>query len=408
MDPKHLLVREKYLARIRPYYEIDTIKVIVGPRRAGKSVILRSIANEIDTDNEHKIFIDFEDMDFEDIDNASKLNNLIKEKIGNGRYYLFFDEIQHVIHFEKALASFKSKYDCSIFITGSNSELLSGELSTLLVGRTKDFLIQPFSFSESEEYLSAAGIGASKDDFMQYLRMGGYPQRFSEPSADGTRRFLQDLFSAILEKDLFRAPTDKSREKLKNVAMYVLANSGSRFSAQNVVDYLNRVHKSESYISLQTVYNYLDRMEKAFLIKSVRKYNLSGKKIMDSVAKYYALDNGMVTVNSNSIEVRDTFLLETLVFQELLSREYEVYVGETYKGEVDFVAVKNGKKCFIQVAYLLASPETITREFGAFSPIKDSSPKYVLSLDEMDMSHNGVVHCNILDFLRGKVDLFLT
>ena len=406
MDPKHLLLREKYLARIRPYYEIDTIKVIVGPRRAGKSVILRSIADEIHTDDEHKIFINFEDMDYEDIDNASKLNDLIKGRIKAGRYYLFFDEIQHVKHFEKALASFKSKYDCSIFVTGSNSELLSGELSTLLVGRTREFLIQPFSFSESEDYLSVSGV--PKEDFGQYLRLGGYPQRFSEPSADGVRGFLQDLFSAILEKDLFRSAADKSKEKLRSVAMYVLANSGSRFSAQNVVDYLNRVHNSKSYISLQTVYNYLDRMEKAFLIRSVRKYNLSGKGIMDSVAKYYALDNGMVTVNSNSIEVRDTFLLETLVYQELVSREYEVYVGETYKGEVDFVAVKGGKKCFIQVAYLLASPETVDREFGAFSPIKDSSPKYVLSLDEVDMSRNGVVHCNILDFLRGKVDLFLT
>ncbi len=226
MDPKHLLVCEKYLARIRPYYETDTIKVIVGPRRAGKSVILKSIADEIDTDGEHKIFMNFEDMDYEDIDNASKLNDLIKEKIGSGRYYLFFDEIQHVRHFEKALASFKSKYDCSIFITGSNSELLSGELSTLLVGRTREFLIQSFSFSESEDYLSAAGIGIPEDGFRQYLCLGGYPQRFSEPSADGAGEFLRDLFSAILEKDLFRSSADRSREKLRTSPCTYLPTAG--------------------------------------------------------------------------------------------------------------------------------------------------------------------------------------
>ena len=149
-------------------------------------------------------------------------------------------------------------------------------------------------------------------------------------------------------------------------------------------------------------------MEKAFLIKGVKKYNISGKEVMDSVAKYYALDNGMSFINTNSINIRDTFFLETLVYQELISRGYEVYVGETYRGEVDFIAIRDGKKCFIQVAYLMADDDTMEREFGAFSPIKDSSPKFVLSLDRLDMSHDGITHYNIIDYLEGKVDLILT
>ncbi len=157
MPSEELLIREKYLERIRPYYEMDTVKVIVGPRRAGKSVILNAVMDEIDADDEHKIYINFEDMDYDSIKDASDLNNYIKERIGEGRYYLFFDEIQHVKHFEKAIASFKSKYDCSIFITGSNNELLSGDLSTLLVGRTKEFLIQPFTYREAQQYLELSG-----------------------------------------------------------------------------------------------------------------------------------------------------------------------------------------------------------------------------------------------------------
>ena len=149
-------------------------------------------------------------------------------------------------------------------------------------------------------------------------------------------------------------------------------------------------------------------MEKAFLIKRTKKYNVSGKKIMDSFVKNYALDNGLSFINTNSMDLRDTFFLETLVYDELISRGYEVYVGETYKAEVDFVVIKNGKKCFVQIAYLMTNDETIEREFGAFSPIKSANPKYVLSLDELDMSRDGIVHYNIIDFLDGRADLYLT
>jgi len=408
MHSEKIMVRKKYLDRIRPYYETDLIKVLVGPRRSGKSMILMTIMDEIEADDEHKIMINFEDMDYHSVKDASKLHELIRDKIGDGRYYLFFDEIQHVKDFERALASFRVKYDCSIFVTGSNSKLLSGELASLLVGRTKEFLIMPFSYSEAKEYMRFLGNEPDKNFFRNYLRMGGYPQRFQYSDETAVREYLEELYESIITTDILKRNNASEKEKLKRVASFVLSNSGSRFSAQTVVDYLNKVHDSNKYLSLQAVYNYLERMEKAFLIKRVRKYNIAGKEIMDSFVKNYALDNGLSFINSNSMDLRDTFFLETMVYDELISRGYEVYVGETYKAEVDFVVIKDGKKCFVQVSYLMADDRTIEREFGAFSPIKSANPKYVMSLDELDMSKDGIVHYNIIDFLDGKVDLYLT
>ncbi len=408
MSSEKIMIRNKYLDRIRPYYETDLIKVLVGPRRSGKSMILKTIMNEIKADDEHKIMINFEDMDYYSIKDVFRFNDYVKQKIKDGRYYLFFDEIQHVKDFERALASFRVKYDCSIFVTGSNSTLLSGELSSLLVGRTKEFLIMPFSYSEAKEYVRFLGNEPGRDFFKDYLRLGGYPQRFQFTDETAIREYLEELYESIITTDIIKRNNFGEKEKLKHVASFVLSNSGSRFSAQNVVDYLNKVHNSNRYLSLQSVYNYLDRMEKAFLIKRIKKYNISGKEIMDSFVKNYALDNGLSFINTNSMDLRDTFFLETLVYDELISRGYEVYVGETYKAEVDFVVVKDGKKCFVQISYLMTDDETIEREFGAFSPIKSASPKYVMSLDELDMSMDGIVHYNIIDFLDGKVDLYLT
>lgn len=408
MKSERIMVREKYLERIRPYYEMDVIKVLVGPRRAGKSMILMTIMNEINAEQDHIIYVNFEDMDYDNIKRASDLNRFVSKRIGEGRYYLFFDEIQHVSGFEKALASFKLKYDCSIFVTGSNSTLLSGELATLLVGRTKEFLIMPFSYSESRRYLEFLGIPEPENFFIDYIRMGGYPQRFQQPGETAVREFLSDLCKSVISKDITRRNNVGEKDRVMRIASFILSNSGSGFSARNVVEFLKREYGDKDCPSLQTVYNCLNRMEKAYLVKKVRKYNLSGKGIMNSVVKNYALDNGMTFVNTNSMDLRDTFFLETAIYDELISRGYEVYVGKTYRTEVDFVVVKDGKKCFIQVAYLLATKETIDREFGAFKPIRTGQPRYVMSLDRFDMSRDGITHLNVEDYLNGKVDIHLS
>ena len=351
--------------------------------------------------------MNFENLDFEEISDYKKLNTYVKEHKGTNKQYLFFDEIQHVSGFEKAINSFRVSFDCSIFITGSNSKMLSSEISTLLTGRIIEFCIYPFCFEESEQYKKELG-NQLINDFTDFLELGGYPFRFNLESKDDVKSYLNELYNNICEKDIFSRDAEIEKIKFNRIASYVLLNAGNEFNPESIYNYLKSNNGGVEYCSIKSIYNYLDRMEKSFLIKPIYRYNISGKQILRSNPKYYAIDNGMRIIKSNSNNYDRGRFLENLICVELLSRGYEVYIGKTYKGEVDFVVIKNGKKCFIQVAYVMESEETITREFSAFSPIKDASPKYVLSLDTIDMSRNGITHLNIIDFLTHKKDLFLS
>lgn len=408
-----LIKRENYLKQIRKYYDIDLIKVLTGVRRCGKSKLLEQIIEEIKTNGvkeNHIIYINFEDIDYEYIDNAQKLNEYVKEKIiDNDKYYLFFDEIQHVDSFEKAIASFKATKNCSIFITGSNSKLLSGELATLLVGRTVEFQIMPFSFKEAYDYLKLLGREVNDDFIYDYIKWGGIPQRFDFEEEHETKKYIEDNFKGILNKDILKKNSEIEKYKFNIITSYILANAGKEFNAQNIMNYYNSVNeKNKLGIEKKTIYNYLDKLEKAYLISRVKRFNIVGKEILKTLEKQYAIDTGYRTINTNLINYEDTFFLENVIYNELICRGYEVYVGKTYKGEIDFVAIKDGKKCFIQVSYLMVNEETIKREFDAFKPIKDNSPKFVLSLDKIDLSHDGITHINIVDFLLGKKDIFIS
>ena len=404
------LKRELYLQQIRPFYESDIIKVITGVRRAGKSVLLRTIMDELiaaGIDEAHIIYLNLEDMDYEYIKNASDLNKEIKYRIrDNEKYYLFLDEIQHITDFEKALASFRATLNISLFVTGSNSTLLSGELATLLTGRTVEFEILPFSFCELKEYLELNNKSFTEDMFYDYLKWGGFPLRFDYADESAVRRYLENLYESIVNHDIVRKARNIDRKLFMDISSYILANAGKEFSADNICDYYRRQNKRE--IARKTIYNYLDKMKKAFLIHAVSRYNIVGKAALKNREKYYATDMGFRAINTNTINYEDTFYLENIIYNELLSRGYHVFTSKTFKGEIDFVAIKDGKKCFIQVTYLLASADTIRREFGAYDKITDASPKYVLSLDKPDMSQNGIIHMNILDFLLRKKDLILT
>ncbi|MCI7402328.1 MAG: ATP-binding protein [Christensenella sp.] len=405
-----LLKRERCLEKIRPFYDLDIIKVLVGSRRAGKSKVLELIINELKEKgvNEQDIlYMNFENLDFEEISDYKKLNTYVKEHKGTNKQYLFFDEIQHVSEFEKAINSFRVSFDCSIFITGSNSKMLSSEISTLLTGRIIEFNIYPFCFEESEQYKKELG-NQLINNFADFLELGGYPFRFNLESKDDVKSYLNELYNNICEKDIFSRDAEIEKIKFNRIASYVLLNAGNEFNPESIYNYLKSNNGGVEYCSIKSIYNYLDRMEKSFLIKPIYRYNISGKQILRSNPKYYAIDNGMRIIKSNSNNYDRGRFLENLICVELLSRGYEVYIGKTYKGEVDFVVIKNGRKCFIQVAYVMESEETIAREFSAFSPIKDASPKYVLSLDTIDMSRNGITHLNIIDFLTHKKDLFLS
>lgn len=403
------LKREMYLEQIRPYYDSDIIKVITGVRRCGKSMLLDEIKDELlgqGIASDKIIYLNLEDMDYEYIVNASDLNKEIKSRISdNGKYYIFLDEVQHVKDFEKALASFRATLEVSLFVTGSNSTLLSGELATLLTGRTVEFEILPFSFYEMKQYYELNNLYWSEDLFMNYLKWGGFPLRFDYKDDEAIHRYLSNLYKSIVSRDIIGKSKSKDKSSFMDISLYILANAGKEFSVDNIV---KAYKKNGKEISKRTVYNYLERMKKAYLIHGVGRYNITGKSVLSNREKQYAVDMGFRTINTNTINYEDTFFLENIIYNELLTRGYTVFAGKTFKGEIDFIAIKGGKKCFIQVTYLLASEETIKREFGAYGSITDASPKYVMSLDKIDLSHDGIVHLNIIDFLLRRKDLMLT
>lgn len=403
--------RERYLAKIRPFYDVDLIKVLTGVRRCGKSVLLSQIEEELRSigyDEEHIIKVNFEDLLFEKIRNADRLNKYVIDHIkDDGRYLIFLDEIQHVRSFEKVLSSLRATVNCSIFITGSNSKMLSGKMATLLVGRCIEFRIMPFSFSESYEYCKLQGKEISPDElFINYINWGGLPLRFSFMREGDIKKYVEQTYQGILDKDIITDKSKINRQKFERIAGYIMANAGKEFSAKNIETYFE--NQNEEQIDKKTVYRYLDKMEKACLIDRVKRYNIVGKQAMAYVEKQYAVDTGFKMINTNLVNIEDTFFLENIIYNELVSRDYEVFAGKTYKGEIDFVVISGKKKCFIQVAYYLSSNQTIEREFSAFKPISDASPKYVLSMDRLDFSRNGISHINIVDFLIGEKDINLT
>lgn len=403
------LKREVYLEQIRPYYDSDIIKVITGVRRSGKSILLDTIKDELSDRGiagDHIIYLNLEDLDYDYIENASDLNREIKGRISQeGKYYIFLDEVQHVKEFEKALASFRAALDVSLFVTGSNSTLLSGELATLLTGRTVEFEILPFSFYEMKQYYEINGMEWNEELFFDYLKWGGFPLRFDYKDETAVHRYLTNLYQSIVTRDIIGKSKSADKKNFIDISLYILANAGKELSIDNIIKAFQQENKT---ISKRTIYNYLEKMKKAYLIHGVGRYNIVGKSALSNREKQYAIDMGFRTINTNTINFEDTFFLENIVYNELITRGFTVFAGKTFKGEIDFVAIKDGKKCFIQVAYLLADEKTIKREFDAYSKITDASPKYVMSLDKIDMSHNGIVHINIIDFLLRRKDLMLT
>jgi len=402
--------RERYLAKIRPFYGVDLIKVLTGVRRCGKSILLEQIEEEFVAkgfEKNHIIRINFEDLSFEKIRTADKLNKYIQKNIKDKeKHLIFLDEIQHVSSFEKVLASLRATLNCDIYITGSNSKLLSGKMATLLVGRCVEFKIMPFSFSESYEYIGISGKIVSPDEFMiDYINWGGFPLRYSFSKESDVKRYLEQTYKGILDKDIITEKSRINRQNFEKVASYVIANAGKDFSSSNIESFFK--NQNEETLDKKTVYRYLDKMEKACLIDRVKRFNIVGKQAMSYIEKQYAVDTGFRMINTNLVNFEDTFFLENIIYNELISRDYEVFTGKTYKGEIDFVVVNGRKKCFIQVAYYLRTKETIEREFGAFKPISDAAPKYVLSLDRFDYSRDGIAHLNIVDFLLGKNDIAL-
>lgn len=407
------ILRNKYLARIRPYYESNLIKAITGVRRCGKSVILSQIIDEIrnSVDSAHIIIIDLESIEGRKINTCEKLenkiSNLIKDK---DKYYIFIDEIQNIKNFEVSLAAIRVSFNCSIFVTGSNSKLLSGKLQDKLTGRAKEFEVLPFTFSEYIEFKQMNHLPIDyDDDFMDYLKFGGMPQRFNESNEMEVRRYLKGIFESIIEKDVFGTHKKINKNEFKRVANYVLSESGKSFSSMSAAKDLERgISNEEARSKSITINNYLDYLTECYLITECQPHYQKGKERLNGTRKYYPVDTGMKNSLGAIVDIDETFSLEGVIYNELISRGYEVFYEKLRDGEIDFTLVNGNKKCFIQVSYYMENESTLNREYGAFDKVRDNSPKYVFSLDKKDTSRNGITHINIIDFLLNKVDLIFS
>lgn len=406
-----LIKRTQYLENIRRFYESNLIKVLTGIRRCGKSVLLSQIKDELVSEygisKDHIISINFEDVKFSKIKGYVKLNDYILKQItDDDKYYIFLDEIQHVNQFEKTLASLKATQNVSIFVTGSNSKLLSGRLASLLVGRCKEFKIMPFTYNEFLNYYKENELKLPEKPLQNYIRFGGMPQRMDYESEEDIKEYLKSIYYGIIDKDICNTKAKINKETFITLSKYIISNVIKEFSVPSIVDYYNQNNVDKIYC--ENVYRYLEKLEKACLISRVKRYDVATKRTLKQVEKQFVVDNGFMLACSDSNKIFIAHALENLIYNELLYRGYEIKIGKTYKGEIDFVAMKDGKKCFIQVAYLLSSDDVIEREFGAYNSVRDPSPKYVLSLDEYDMSKDGIIHFNIEDWLLGKVDVMLS
>jgi uncharacterized protein len=395
-----MIIREQYLKKIRPFYDSDLVKVLIGIRRSGKSVILKQIIAEIlesGVKESHIIYLNFEDLENSFIKNEMDLHGFIKKKMtGKKKYYLFFDEIQNVENFEKAVNSFRASMNCSLFITGSNGKLLSGELATHLSGRYVSFRIMPFNFSEMCEIRGISKDSVSENDFMDYLQYGGMPQRFLMHTEEETKVYLKDLYHSIVLRDIMQRSNIKDADLLNRIMEYMVLNTSQIFSAKSIAQYFESVNRK---VSTETLYQYLEHITASLIINKAIRYDIRGKKILTRSDKYYLTDMGFAKINNTGFKTEIGALIENVVFNELVTRGADVYVGKTPKGEIDFVVMKGEERSYYQVAYLLADEKVVQREFGAFDAVGDHYPKYVLSLDKFDFSREGIQHINLIDFL---------
>ena len=399
---ENLFSRINAIRQIEPFIDKPFIKVITGIRRCGKSSILLLLAKRLKKmgiSNEQIIFINYENLDYADLDTYKKLYAFIKSKMkAKTKYYVFLDEIQEVENWEKAVNSLLQGKNADIYISGSNSKLLSSELSTYIAGRYVEFQIKTLSFAEFREFNGKSSV---ESDFKLYLRKGGFPAVNIYPySETEIQRIVLDIYNSAILRDVVQRNNIRNVELLDRISKFIFDNLGNLFSAKKIADYFKSQNRG---VDVETIYNYLNALERAFVVKKVQRFDIKGKEILKTQEKYFVGDHSIVY---SIMGYKDRFIsgvLENVVMQEMERRGYKVFVGKLNNAEIDFVGEKQNKKIYLQVCYQLNSQNTISREFSPLGLIKDNHPKFVVSMDSFFKDNiNGIEHKFIGDFLLEK------
>lgn len=399
-----MIKRKFYLEKIVKLIDTEDIKVIIGVRRCGKTVLLKQIIDELENRgiaSENIIYMSFESSKYKNIRNDNDLDEFIFSKTNNlnGKIYLLFDEIQKVKNWEVSLNSYRVDLECDIYITGSNSQLLSGELATLISGRYISINMLPFSFKELIQYYDEMHENIDEIKlFEQYLSYGGFPGLLNYENEE-KEKYLYDLYSTIVLNDILYKNKVKDLDLLERLMEFMISNIGQLFSANSISKYIKNENRKTTP---HTIINYMDYARNAFIFYQIKRENIKQKRKLLISDKYYLVDSGFYFIFNGSTQRNWGQLLENIVFLELIRQGYSITIGKIQDLEVDFVCRKANQIKYIQVSQSILDENTRKREFKSLEKISDSYPKYVISMDSFDFSANGIIHLNIIDFLKSE------
>lgn len=398
-----MIKRPIYMEKILPFIDTPFTKILTGIRRCGKSTILLMLMEELKERGilqEQILSYNFDSLQYDEIDTAGKLYNEVKAHLyKGGKTYLFLDEVQEVKEWEKAVNSFMVDFDVDIYVTGSNSRMMSSEISTHLTGRYVSFQVFPLTFAEylmfRKEYEE---VGAIPAEFARYLRYGGFPAiQLKEYGQDEAYTVIRDIYNSTIFTDIVKRNQIRKVDLLERVVKYTFSNVGQTFSALSLSKYLKSENRS---MDPETVYSYLNKLENAYILNRCSRYDIKGKEILKTQEKFYLTDTALrySVMGYDSDTVAN--MLENVVYLELRVRGYDVYVGKLDNTEVDFVATKHDEKIYIQVSERIEREETRKREYGNLLSISDNYPKYVLRADELTGgNYEGIKTMHVADFL---------
>ncbi len=404
-----MILRASYIQELSKFIDKPFVKILTGIRRCGKSTVLKLLKEELIAQGikqDNILYVNFESFSFSEINSATAFYDYIKDKIkADQKYYLLLDEIQEVDNWEKAINSFLVDFDVDIYLTGSNSHLLSSELATYLAGRYIEIPVFTLSFNEFLDFranYSQGEVTNTQENYLSYLHLGGFPVIHTAHYTEETAyKVVYDIYSSVILRDTVQRYKIRDIELLERVVKYAFDNVGNTFSGKNVADYFKSQQRK---IDLNTVYNYLHALEGAFVLYRVPRYDIRGKEILKTQEKFYVSDVSLLYATMGFRNRMISGILENIVFLELRRRGYKVYVGKLDSREIDFIAEKQSEKIYLQVAYKLDNEQVVEREFSPLLAIHDQYPKMVITMDDFwQESIEGVRHLHIIDFLQNEL-----